>query len=637
MGQKISISRRQALRGGAIALAGGVGAAALAACGEKEIVTKEVVKEVEVQTVVTKEVIREVPVETIVTQEVIKEVQVERVVTQEVIREVIVEKIIEAARERAPGVDTHLLSKSVDIGGEPWNPIVGGEVSYFTFTNPNTLDPLTWITRGPEATSPMFERLVVFGEDNVLQPHLAAGLPEVADDRMSWTLPLRNDVKFHDDTPFNADAVVFNFERFLDDSALRGSVAGEIGAFAGVEKIDDFTVRFNTNGPQPLLPEFLTTPSLVMASPTAITEMGEDFERNPVGTGPYSFTNWVDDVELEYSRFDDYNWGPPFATNKGPGFADTAKILELSMDFAARAQAFEAGEIDISLQFTFPDVQRVSENPAFHVIGLLFNDIQYVPLNTIKWPLTDINVRKALVHALDRRTATVRQNGGLAPTLVSNLLAPGTIGFSEEASKLYDWNVPKANQILDESGYATRDDDGFRHDSEGKRLEVIFPNTPNPICELFKLDIEANVGIFVDIPNIDFPTFAEGMSQGLYHMAWNGVGGRNGDALYTRFHTSLLGQPGRAWTFFEYSGEPGVANPDSRIDPLLDGARTEFDAEKRVRMWQEAEYLLMENAVGIPLVQSLLAWLTNPSTIGGRLFIGSGASHPYFGDLYSKD
>jgi len=633
---KSSLSRRQALRGGALALAGGVGAAALAACGEEKVVTKEVIKEVPVQTIVTQEVIKEVEVATIVTQEVIKEVPVQQIVEKEVIREVIVEKIVEKARERAPGVDAHLLSKIVDIGGEPWDPIVGGEVSYFTFTNPNSLDPLSWITRGPEATSPMFERLVVFGEDNVLQPHLAADLPQVADDHMSWTLPLRNDVKFHDGTPFNADAVVFNFERYLDDSAVRGSVAGEVGAFANVEKIDDFTVRFNTNGPQPLLPEFLTTASLVMGSPKAITEMGQDFERNPVGTGPYSFVSWTDDVDLLYERFDDYNWGPPFATNKGPGLADTARILQLSMDFAARAQAFEAGEIDISLQFTFPDVQRVSENPAFHVIGLLFNDIQYVPMNVIKWPLTDINVRKALIHALDRRTATVRQNGGLAPTLVSNLLAPGTIGFSEEASKLYDWNVPKANQILDEAGYA-RGEDGFRYDSEGKRLEVIFPNTPNPICELFKLDIESNIGIFVDVPNIDFPTFAEGMSQGLYHHAWNGVGGRNGDALYTRFHTSLLGKPGRAWTFFEYSGEPGVPNPDSRIDPLLDGARTEFDAEKRVQMWKDAEYLLMQNAVGVPLVQSLLAWLTNPQTVGGRMFIGSGASHPYFGDLYSKD
>ena len=636
MGMKSSLSRRQALRGGVLALAGGVGAAALAACGEEKIVTKEVIKEVPVQTIVTQEVIKEVEVATIVTQEVIKEVPVQQIVEKEVIREVIVEKIVERARERAPGVDAHLLSKIVDIGGEPWDPIVGGEVSYFTFTNPNSLDPLSWITRGPEATSPLFERLVVFGEDNVLQPHLASGLPEVAADRLSWTLPLRNDVKFHDGTPFNADAVVFNFERYLDESAVRGSVAGEVGAFASVEKVDDFTVRFNTNGPQPLLPEFLTTPSLVMGSPKAITEMGQDFERHPVGTGPYSFVSWTDDVDLLYERFDDYTWGPPFATNKGPGLADTARILQLSMDFAARAQAFEAGEIDISLQFTFPDVQRVSENPAFHVIGLLFNDIQYVPMNTIKWPLTDINVRKALIHALDRRTATVRQNGGLAPTLVSNLLAPGTIGFSEEASKLYDWNVPKANQILDEAGYA-RGEDGFRYDSEGKRLEVIFPNTPNPICELFKLDIESNIGIFVDVPNIDFPTFAEGMSQGLYHHAWNGVGGRNGDALYTRFHTSLLGKPGRAWTFFEYSGEPGVPNPDSRIDPLLDGARTEFDAEKRVQMWKDAEYLLMENAVGVPLVQSLLAWLTNPATVGGRMFIGSGASHPYFGDLYSKD
>ena len=202
MGMNSSLSRRQALRGGALALAGGVGAAALAACGEEKIVTKEVIKEVPVQTIVTQEVIKEVEVATVVTQEVIKEVPVQQIVEKEVVREVIVEKIVEKARERAPGVDAHLLSKIVDIGGEPWNPIVGGEVSYFTFTNPNSLDPLSWITRGPEATSPMFERLVVFGENNVLQPHLASDLPQVADDHMSWTLPLRNDVKFHDGTPF---------------------------------------------------------------------------------------------------------------------------------------------------------------------------------------------------------------------------------------------------------------------------------------------------------------------------------------------------------------------------------------------------------------------------------------------------
>jgi len=618
----MGLSRRAVLRAGMAGLVGGVGAAALAACGERQIVEKVVTQTVEVVKVVTKEV----PVEKIVTTE------VQKVVT----KEVVVEKIVEAAKERAPGLDVNLITRPVAIGGAKWNPVKGGEISYFTFGNPNSLDPQKWTGRAPEATSPMYETLYTWGPDYAIQPHLAAELPKVADDKLSWVVPLRKDVKFHDGTAFNADAVVFNFQRFLDQAATRGSVVRDVSSIKSAEKVDEFSVRFQTNGPQPLFAKFLAGQNPVMVSPDAVKKLGKDFERNPVGTGPYKFVSWKDNVEITYARFDDYKWGPPFAQNKGPGLADTAKIKMLSTDNAARAQAFEAGEIDILLQFTFPDVQRIAANKAFHVIGFLNTGTgQYHPMNTRKWPLTDINVRKALIHGLDRRTVSVRANGGLAPLLVSNMLAPGTLGHNPEATKLYDWNVAKANKILDDAGYPKKKEDSLRYDKDGKRLELIFPNTPNPVAELFKLDVERNLGIFVDVPNIEFATFAEGSDKGNYHLGWVGVGGPDGDVLYDRFHTSFYGKPGRAWSFFEYSGEAGKANPDAKIDKLLDAARGNFDQAARIKNWQAADLYLMENAVAIPLVQELLAWMTNPAKIGGVLFMQGIRTAPYFGDFYS--
>ncbi len=610
MERRSRVTRRQALRGGSIALAGGVGAAALAACGDTQIV--EVEKEVVVEKLVDRVVEKPVVVEKIVDRVVEKIVTVEKVV----------EKMVEAVKERLPGIDIHNLDQSVAIDGKPWNPKKGGEVSYFTFGNPTGFDPATWGGRTAEPAAAMFELLYNYGPGNKFHPGLAADMPEIEDGNLSWIVPLRNDVQFHDGEPFNADAVVFNFERFLDEELPRGHVIRDIAGISGIEKVDDFKVRFKTDAPEAFFTKFLAHQHAVFASPKAITEKGEDFNRDPVGTGPWKFNSWEDDVKLMFDRNEEYNWGPAYLKNQGAPYPDQLRVQIFGYDMTVNAQAFEAGEVDILLNWSYADYKRVSENAKYHVIGYAAPGMgQYLPLNTQLWPLDDLAVRKALLFGVDRRTVTVRANGGTAALNISNLLVPGTIGRNPEASTLYSYDPGKANTILDDAGY-TKGEDGFRVAPDGRKVEIVYPDRGDPVVELFKLDVEKNLGIRVSTPKMDGATFRAAQQDGAYHTVWIGVAGANGDVMYDRFHTSSYGAPGRAYSFFEYDGVPGTATPGAKVDTYFNAARSSFDGDEQEKIWKDLELYLMENAVAVPLVHDYLPWLTNPARVGGELFLG---------------
>jgi peptide/nickel transport system substrate-binding protein len=584
------------MRGGAIALAGG-GSVVLAA---GETVIKEV------------EVIREVQVETVV--EVIKEIEA-------------------AGAEAIPGIVVANRDATLQIGG-PYNPVTGGKISWGSFGNPAGFDPQS-LVGGTFEQFAMFEALYTWAPGNRIVPLLASGMPEASDDRLAWTIPLRKDVQFHDGEPWNADAAIFNFERFMDESAVRGRVANNVASLSLVEKVDEFTIRLHTKEPNALLIKQLYEPYLMFASPKAITEMGEDFQRNPVGTGPWVFKDWVDNVAVTVVRNEDYTWGSEGLLNQGPPHADELSFLQLSNDTISRGLAFEAGEVDGLIHFNFQQIQRMAFDDRFTSIGLINLGMgQYMPMNTQLAPLDDLKVRQAFIYGVNRALVTARIAGGVPPFTFSHYLDPGTKGRNEDVGDMYWEDTGVANRLLDEAGWAMGDD-GFRA-KDGKRMEVIWPNTSGPggLQPVFKLDIEANLGIFVDSPSMEFATYAEGMANGQFHFGYVGIGGSDGDVLWDRFHTSAYGISGRAWSFFQYDGVPGTATPGSSVDALLDGARSEFDEAKRIALWQDLEKLLLENAVAIPMVQEMLPYLVNHTQIGGNLFFG-GNFNPRTQDLYS--
>ncbi|OKO71790.1 hypothetical protein AC630_32030, partial [Bradyrhizobium sp. AS23.2] len=143
-------------------------------------------------------------------------------------------------------------------------------------------------TSGPALA--VMETLFAY-EGKEIVPRLATDFTE-APDHLSATVKLREGVKFHDGTPFNADAVVFHYERLMaKDSGVNTSMLSPVKA---VEKVDEYTVRFSLKEPWPALQSALALEALTnfIGSPTALKQDPDGFHRQPVGTGPFVFKSW---------------------------------------------------------------------------------------------------------------------------------------------------------------------------------------------------------------------------------------------------------------------------------------------------------------------------------------------------------
>src|SRR5262245_35204706 len=183
--------------------------------------------------------------------------------------------------------------------------------------------------------SQMYDTLITFDDDQKPQPGLATAWKQVDD--TTWDLTLRQNVKFHDGTPFNAEAVKYNLERAIDSKrAGRASVFNPFIATATV--IDDHRLRLTTKGRVPYFAYILGYNFLGMVSPAAAEKHGKDYTRNPVGTGPFKFVKWVENQTIEMVANDDY-WG---------GKPKLAGIQwRLIPSESARALALQAGEVDV--------------------------------------------------------------------------------------------------------------------------------------------------------------------------------------------------------------------------------------------------------------------------------------------------
>ena len=597
------LSRRQLLRGTLVGLTAGIGAAALAACGEAQVVEK----------IVTKEVIKEVPVEKVVTK--------------------IVEKIVEvpAAEAEAAGVFDIGPVTAVRMGFHrdltPWNPRRGGRITMAAPGAINNLDPLhfpdSWSVMG--GGQPLFDALVGYGPGNVIMPWLAERW-ETSDDLLTYTFHLRKDVKFHDGTPFNAEAAKFNFELWMDPANNPGANANIGEQLARVEAPDDSTLILTLKEVNVFFMDLLCTGLCVFASPAAYAKYGEELTRNPVGTGPFKFKEWKENLSLTLVRNDDYNWAPPWARNQGPAFPDEFVAYEMT-DVSAKVAAYAAGDLGFMNHYSLTDMQPFFVDPAHRIfLHLSPGAPWYLQTNVKNFPTDDLAVRKALIHATDRGTVTRPTTLGFG-ALAGCLLTPGTVGYKPELDGMYEFNIDKANQLLDEAGYVRRED-GFRYDKGGQLLEISFPDTPNPFSQPYRLNIENAIGIAVATPNMEWGTAVEQYLQGMHTHKWQGGTGLVGGlVLHTVYHSSNFGVPGnRAYTWF-YNDE---------VDSLLEAISTQPDPEIRAQQSERVHTILMENAVGIPLVEWGPLFPSNTSKVGGRVFHGL-IQTPYTYDLYSTE
>lgn len=426
-------------------------------------------------------------------------------------------------------------------------------------SEPPTLDPAanSLSLANGSVYAAIYETLFrVTPEEPAPQPFLAESITE-ADDRLSWTLTVRPGITFHDGTPFDAEAVKFNLER---QKASPYNGAGLI-PLTSIDVIDATTARLNLSGPWTALPNVLAGINGVMVSPTAAADAGT-FSRNPVGTGPYRFVEWVSGDRIVTERSDNYRGDP------APLDELVFKIVTVE---AARVAAFEAGEIDAYTTIVEATAEQAESNGA-QVVSPPPAGYGYVYLNLTKPPLDDVRVRRALELAYDRDAITTAYQGqGYADASFSPFTKDSDWWVAPESDPTYD--PDQARALLAEYGqpvaFTYKLLAGSQEIEDAVRATIEYWNDAGMDVELQLL---ADVG-----------TYVTELITGNYD-ALGFIGASVGDpdtVLYNIFHST------GALNYGHYS------NP--AVDAALDEGRASNDVSVREEVYATVQQLIRED------------------------------------------
>lgn len=388
-----------------------------------------------------------------------------------------------------------------------------------------------------------------------------------------WTFSLRDDVVFHDGTPFDADAAIFNLERYaIKDSPqfyqeLNATGGLSVAGIKSVEKVDDLTIKIFTNGPWAYLPVDLAT--VFFGSPTAIEELGNDeFGQNPVGTGPFRFVSVQRGQELVYERNDDY-WGDL------AGVSDV--ILRPIPDPTARTAALRAGEVNW-IEVPPPDDVPALAADGFEVLTNSYDHAWPWVFDTTRPPWDDVRVRQAANYAVNREALSDGVLQGTAEPLLQ--ASPQANASYREETNLYSYDPEKAQELLAEAGYADGFSTTLSYPTSGSGNMV-----PGPMNEALQADLAA-VGIDVELQPVEWASMLTDFF----------VGEIPGDA--DMINISLSYQQEGFWAM--WYGTDSALNAggysNAEVDALLTEAKSALDGDDRSELYAQASAVLTEDA-----------------------------------------
>jgi peptide/nickel transport system substrate-binding protein len=473
-----------------------------------------------------------------------------------------------------------------------------------------TLDPIKE-TDGEtfRVTENIYETLVTYEDTST---KVVPGLAEswtISPDGLTYTFKLRQGVKFHDGTDFNADAVVFNFERWMDKSnkyhdaegypyyndMFGGYKGDKTHAIASVKAVDPYTVEFKLTRTQaPFLANLGMSP-FAIASPKAI-EAGTLAE-HPVGTGPFKFVEWKRNDSITLEKNPDY-W------DKGYPKLDKV-VFKVIPENTARLTALTSGEIDLMDGLSPEDVESVKENKELQLYLRPSMNVGYLAFNTEKKPFDNPKVRQAIGHAINKKALIDAFYGGLAEP-AKNPMPPSLWGHNDDI-KDREYDLEKAKQLLKEAGL----ENGFK--VKFWAMPVARPYMPDPqkIAEAIQQDLK-KIGIETEIVTMEWATYLEKTRKGEYDMCllgWNGDNGDPDNFLYTLLDKNTI----------DGNNIPRYASEEAH--QLLEKAQTSSNQDERTSLYKKAQEVIFNDAPMIPLVHS-----TPP--LAGKANVADYVPHP---------
>ncbi len=436
----------------------------------------------------------------------------------------------------------------------------------------------------------LYDTLVTY-DDRTLQivPALATDW-ETSQDGRTFTFHLRQGVKFHDGTSFDAEAVKYSFERLLQED--HPDVYSEVVPFKPtfrvierIEIVDPYTIIFHLRRTDAVFLENLCTYAASIVSPTAVKRYGADFATHPVGTGPFRFVHWDRDEQLILAAFDDHWRGPP----------GVRRVVFVPVsESAVRVKQLQRGEIHIADNLPPAALDALAKLPQIEIQQQQAINVAYLSMQTEKPPLDNPKVRQAIWHAIDKRRLIEDYFAGYATPAVT--FVPPMLWGAHDGLVDREYNLNRARELLleaqAESDFALP-----------LTLELFVMDRPRPYLQLprevavYVKDQLRQIGIEVRIVQSEIHEHFRRMSLGEHQLGFAGWSSDNNDPdnfLYVLLHSENIREGGTNHSRWR----------NDEADALLMAAKEELDQAKRAEMYRRVQALCFAEAPAVPLVHT---------------------------------
>jgi dipeptide transport system substrate-binding protein len=448
---------------------------------------------------------------------------------------------------------------------------------------------------------PIYNRLVEFKTGTTeLQPGLAEKW-DVSEDGKIYTFHLRQGVKwqttkdFKPTRTFNADDVVFSFERQLDkNNKYHGVSGGSYEYFEGmdmpkliakIEKVDDYTVRFTLTRPEaPFLADlgmdFASILSKEYADNMLKAGTPEKLDLNPVGTGPFVLQQYQKDSRILYKANPDF-WGTKPKIDR--------LVFSITPDASVRYAKLQKGECQVMPYPNPADIASMKKDTKINLMEQPGLNVGYLSFNTEKKPLDNVKVRQALTMAVNKQAIidAVYQGAGQA---AKNLIPPTMWGYNNDV-KDYAYDPAKAKELLKEAGMP----DGFSIDLWA--MPVQRPYNPNArrMAEMVQADW-AKIGVKAKIVTFEWGEYLKRAKAGEHQTVMMGWTGDNGDPdnFFATLFSCAAAKDGSNYSRWCYKP----------FEDLIQPARAEADHNKRIELYKQAQVVMHDQAPALIIAHS---------------------------------
>ena len=402
------------------------------------------------------------------------------------------------------------------------------------------------------------ETLLQPQEDATVKPGLAEKWEMV--DNLTWKFTLVEGATFHNGEPITAEAVKFSFERIMSD-ALKSPHRGKLNSFKEVTVIDDRTFTISMH--QPYAPGlYMLAQYLYIVPPKYVQEVGDaEFNLKPVGCGAYKLDEWVKGQEIVMSAYEGY-YGPKPAYKK--------LVFKGVPEESSRIAALLTGEAHVISGVPVHQRQKVVDSGKAYLTDQM-GSMNYLGLNTYEKPFSDVRVRRAVNHAVNRPLINKALFNGKA-ILCAGPISPRTFGHNPDLEP-YAYDPAKAKQLLAEAGYP----DGF----ETRLAYGTYMPQIQEQAEAIAADL-AKVGIRVTLEPFERAVMWDRYKKKLHQM-------------YIYFWDDAP-EPDRYMYSLFHSKSRDYYYKNETVDQLLDKGRATLDPEARAKVYHELDRFLYEDA-----------------------------------------